>query len=260
MASRTSRSMPPTQAPSRRWSPWSWAQTLGTKRSWPTNSPAPTACGGQLMKGKRLRVTPAGGSSTGRCRSSRWASTRPCGDAASRASCWRTWRPMRATWARPVARSRCGRGMSVRRSCIPRSASVRWACARVTTPTARTPSSWRALCRWPGTMWPAWSWWWALPATMPAPSATKCKRMFHVKHPNAAPSSSPSNRPATRRRPPSSTATARSSPTSWPRRSTSMRASAVWCPRSPAASTSRLSAACATSVSTWLLPRWASNV
>ena len=27
----------------------------------------------------------------------------------------------------------------------------------------------------------------ALPATMPAPSATKCKRMFHAKHPNAAP-------------------------------------------------------------------------
>ena len=74
------------------------------------------------------------------------------------------------------------------------------------------------------------------------------------------PSSSPSNRPATRRRPPSSTAAARSSPTSWPRRSTSMRASAAWCPRSLAASTSRLSAACATSVSTWLLPRWASNV
>ena len=100
----------------------------------------------------------------------------------------------------------------------------------------------------------------ALPATMPAPSVTKCKRMFHAKHPNAAPSSSPSNRPATRRRPPSSTATARLSPTSWPRRSTSMRASAAWCPRSLAASTSRLSAACATSASTWLLPRWASNV
>ena len=41
---------------------------------------------------------------------------------------------------------------------------------------------------------------------------------------------------------------------------TSMRASAAWCPRSLAASTSRLSAACATSASTWLLPRWASNV
>ena len=70
-------------------------------------------------------------------------------------------------------------------------------------------------------------------------------------------SSSPSNRPATRRLRPSWTARAFLWPTSWPRRSTSMRALAAWCRRSPAASTSRPSAACATNAWTRRLPAWA---
>ncbi len=73
-------------------------------------------------------------------------------------------------------------------------------------------------------------------------------------------SSLPLKARATRRPRLSSTGRATCSPTLWQVRSTSIPASAAWCPRSPAASTSRPSAACATSVWTLRRSAWAWSV
>ena len=190
---------------------------------------------GLLTMASSCSAMRAAGSWTGRCRSSRWASTRRSVAAASRASCWPVWRPMRATWARRRARSRCVRATSVRRRFTRRSASTRWARARATTRTARTPSSWRARCHSPRTTWPACSCRSTPPARRP-PCASGISAATWLARSLPAPpwrarSSWLSSRPATRRPPPSWTAKATSWPTSWPRRWISTRASAAWCPR-----------------------------